>query len=328
MNLKVPALEKLLEYAASGLGSVAGSILAPWQARQEAQAKVLAAEGNAKALVIQANAQSKAREILASSTTNVIGELDIADAVHQRLLFQEEKRQINIESVVKEAARQLDGKSVSNSEPDHDWTARFFNDVQDVSSEDMQNLWSRVLSGEVERAGTTSIRTLGILKNLDQSTAHLFKKFCSICVFLNPDGNIILDARVPSLGGNAASNSLKAHGLAFGALNRLNEHGLIISDYNSRMDYNLSIGIITSNPDHFIRVPFIFQGRRWVLVPKNQSKPKKEFKLSGVALNGSGRELSKIIELEPMEKFAKDLIEYFQKNNLQMTEVNGNEMQP
>ena len=233
VNLKVPALEKLLEYAASGLGSVAGSILAPWQARQEAQAKVLATEGNAKALVIQANAQSKAREILASSTTNVIGELDIADTVHQRLLFQEEKRQINIESVVKEAARQLDGKSVSNSEPDHDWTARFFNDVQDVSSEDMQNLWSRVLSGEVERAGTTSIRTLGVLKNLDQSTALLFKKFCSVCVFLTADDVTIMDARVPSLGGNAASNSLKAHGLAFGVLNRLNEHGLIIADYNS-----------------------------------------------------------------------------------------------
>ena len=50
-----------------------------------------------------------------------------------------------------EAARQLGDKSVANSDPDHDWTARFFNGVQDVSSKEMQLLWAKVLAGEVER---------------------------------------------------------------------------------------------------------------------------------------------------------------------------------
>ena len=49
-----------------------------------------------------------------------------------------------------------------------------------------------------------------------------------------PDGNQVIDARVPSLGGNAADNALQKYGLDFGNLNVLNEHGLIISDYRAR----------------------------------------------------------------------------------------------
>ena len=321
----IPALDKLLNYAASGVGSVAGSMLSPWKARREARAKLIAAEGDANVLLIQAEAQSKARAILVSPDTHVTGELDISNTVNQRIHFQEQKRQINIESVVRKAARQLGDKDVADSEPDHDWTARFFNDVQDVSSEEMQSLWAKVLAGEVERARSTSIRTLGILKTLDQATAHLFRKFCSACVFLSLDRDTIMDARVPSLGSDAASNSLKAYGLSFDELNRLNEQGLIIPDYNSWFNYKLAIGLAVGNSKQLLRIPFDFQGRRWVLVPKGQYDQKKEFKLSGVALNLSGRELSRIIDLESMEQFTQELMKYFQNNNLQMTEVGGSE---
>ena len=218
VNLNVPALEKLLDYTASGIGSVAGSMLASWKARQEVQAQLIAAKGDADALLIQAEAQSRAREILVSSNTDITGEIDITNTVNQRILFQEQNRQVNIESVVRQAARQLGSNTVANSEPDHNWTARFFNDVQDVSSHEMQSLWARILAGEVNQAGSTSIRTLAVLKNLDQATASLFRKFCSACVFLSPDGGTILDARVPSLEGNAASNSLKEYGIDFDVL--------------------------------------------------------------------------------------------------------------
>ena len=321
MDLNVKALEKLVDYAASGIGSVAGSMLAPWRARREALAKQIAAKGDAAALLIQAEAQAEARAILVSQDTDVTGELDIANTVNQRIQFQERKRQINIVSVVRQAANQLGDKEVENNEPDHDWTARFFNDVQDVSSEEMQSLWAKVLAGEVERAGSTSIRTLGILKNLDQDTARLFRKFCSACVFLSPDGKTLMDARVPSLGGNAGSNSLQAYGLHFGALNILNEHGLIISDYNSWHDYRLSIGLKIDNPPQLIRMPFCFQDRYWILIPTNERNPNKEFRLSGVMLTRPGRELSVIVGLETMDEFSRALSDFFRGEKLQMTEV-------
>ena len=279
MEVNLPAIEKLVDYAASGIGSVAGSMLAPWKARQEAKAKLIAAEGDATILQIQADAQSKAREILVSRNTDVTGELNITNKVKQRIQFQEQKRQINIGSVVEEAASQLGDKHVANIEPDHDWTARFFNEVQDVSSEELQSLWAKVLAGEVERAGSTSIRSLGILKNLDQVTARLFSRFCSACMYLSEVENEITDARVPSLGGNAATNSLQKYGLNFGALNLLNEHGLIISDYNSWKDYRNAIGIsIDNNTPQLFRISFSFQNRCWVLVPTSQHDWNREFK--------------------------------------------------
>ncbi len=318
MPLTIPAIEKLVDHVASGIGSVAGPMLATWIARREARAKEIAAAGEAQALLIQAQAQAEARQILVSRDEPVSGTLEIADRVRQRIQFQEQKRQENIESVVSQAAEQLVDKTVADEEPDHDWTARFFNHVQDVSSKEMQVLWARVLSGEVERQGSTSVRTLEILRNLDQSTAELFRRFCSACVFLLT-GSDVWDARVPSLGGNAAANSLGAHGLDFGVLNRLNEHGLIISDYNSWVDFQAAIGVAIR--DRTMALPFVFQGKPWVLAPGESREPGQTYRLSGVALSISGRELARIVEIEPMEAFTEELKSYFLKDKLRMVEL-------
>ena len=233
VTIHVPALEKLLDYAASGLGSMAGHLFAGRIARREAEARLIAAEVEANTMQVIAKAQAEARSILVSPDAEVQGQIAFGGLITQRLQFQEEKRQANIGSVVRQAALELGGREVLDHEVDHDWTARFFNDVQDVSSEEMQQLWSRVLAGEVERPGSTTIKTLGVLKNLDKATSSLFRKLCSTCVSIRPDGKIFVDARVPSLGRNAADNALQKYGLGFLTLNVLNEYGLIISEYNS-----------------------------------------------------------------------------------------------
>jgi len=309
VTLRVPALEKLLDYAASGVGRVAGSMLVPWQARRRADAKRIVAEGDADVLLIQAKAQAEARELLLVNDASVKGELDIAGTVTQRIMFQEEKRQLNISAVVGQAAKQLGEAEVPDDEPDHDWSARFFGEVQDVSSAEMQALWARILAGEVAQAGSTSIRTLGILKDLDRPTARLFETLCSACVFLPPDG--VVDARVPSLGGNAAQTSLQAYGLNFDDLNRLNEHGLVIPDYNSWIDCRISMQ----------GIPFNFQNRLWSLVPEGRTPQKKTLRLSGVALTRAGRELARVVEVQPMVKFTEALMEYFRSQGLRMVEV-------
>ena len=271
---------------------------------------------------IIATAQANARSILVAPDSSVRGELDFADTVTQRIQFQEKKRQRNIERVVSLAASELEDENVEDHEPDHDWTASFFNDVQDVSSEEMQQLWAKVLAGEVERPGSTSTKTLGTLRSLDKANATLFKRLCSICVSIRPDGNYFMDARVPSLGGNPGSNALQEYGLGYGNLNVLNEHGLIIPDYNSFYDIRASIGFATGGVrPKFLRIPFCFQGKYWVLTTTAERDLGKEFRLSGVTLTKSGQELSRIVDLEPVEQYAMDLREYFEKNNLKMAEV-------
>ena len=94
---------------------------------------------------IIASAQIDARAKLVSPYAVLQGQLDFGTMVTQRIQFQEEKRQADIGRIVKQAALELGDKEVQDHEVDHDWTARFFDDVQDVSSEDMQQLWAKIL---------------------------------------------------------------------------------------------------------------------------------------------------------------------------------------
>lgn len=335
ININVPALTKLVDYAASGIGSIAGPMLAPWRAGQELRAQLILARGDAEvqrilaagqsdALQIVAEATADAREKLLSPYTSVQGQISVGKKVAQRIQFQEEKRQANILSVLDRTAEEVGEGTVPNQEPDHDWTARFFTDVQDVSSEEMQTLWAKVLAGEVQRPGGTSLRTLSILRNLDKATAALFQRFCSACVVLLPSENVFLDARVPSLGGRPGGNVLQKYGLSYGQLNVLNEHGLIIPDYDSWFDYGICIGKKLSE-SQIIRIPFGYQGRNWVLKSTDQHAADKEFKLSGVALTRSGQELSRVVGLHAMKEYSQDLEAFFESKSLRMTEVIGDQ---
>ena len=278
---------------------------------------------------IIASAQADARSSLISPEAVVSGEVTFGDLVKQRIQFQEQKRQANIEYVVQQAAFELGDKEVQDHPVDHDWTARFFSDVQDVSSEEMQVLWAKVLAGEVERPRSTSIRTLSILRNLDQETAGLFRSLCSVCVSIRTDDDQIVDARVASLGGDPTQNSLQPYGLGFGQLNRLNEHGLIISDYNSWSDYNVCTELHSSRTmqDWWV-IPLMFSGRYWILVPTADREPKQKLKLSGVALTRSGRELSRAVVTEPVIEYSQVLVGYFRDNGLEMSEVDSSKRRP
>ena len=57
---------KLLEIVACGLGAVAGPLLAPWRARREAKARIIAAQADATVLEIRVKAHVKARELAAT----------------------------------------------------------------------------------------------------------------------------------------------------------------------------------------------------------------------------------------------------------------------
>ena len=335
VTLRVPALEKLVDYAASGVGAIAGPMLANWRASREGQARLTFTRVNAEVHLIETESKARSLQIIADSQAQARQSIDTAiesghgvveitrDDITQSIEFQGRKRLTNARSVVVDAARELGDKEVFDHQPDPDWTARFFDDIQDISSEEMQSLWAKVLAGEVERPGSTSIRTLSILKNLDQAAASLFGSLCSACISLL-NGNQFIDSRVISLGGNAASNALEKYGLGFDNLNVLNEQGLIISDYNSWRDYQVCVGIHLPERKHEIfRHPFSFQGRNWALLPKTERAANEEFRIDGVALTRSGRELSRIVDLAPMKEYTQALMEFFEAKGLRMTEVDG-----
>lgn len=308
-------MRQLFKLVASGLGSTLATFIAPWRARREGKARVIAAKSEAEALQILTEAHSRALQPLVDQGLDLDGEIELDSELKQRILYQLQKKQTNIASVVSKAADALEGKQAPDEEPDHDWTARFFEFAEDVSSEQLQILWAKVLAGEVQRSGSTSMRTLGILRDLDRNTAGLFTKLCSASILFMPAPGAFLDARVPSLGGNAASNSLRDYGLGFDALNRLNEHGLVIPDYNSYYDYRLSI--ITPGP-RTPTLPFLHQDHQWVLVSEQPWNANQELQIHGVAMTTAGRELSRVVKQESLPKYTQNLKQFFLGRKLKM----------
>jgi len=202
---------------------------------------------------------------------------------------------------------------------DDDWLNRFETEARQKSSEEMQRRFARVLAGEIQKPGSFSSKAVKTLGELDQNTAALFKKLCSVCVVFGIS-NIqhIIDIRVPSLGGNPGSNALKKYGLNYSTLNILNEYDLIISDYNSWSDYNWCI-VNENNPIYF---SFQHQDKHWVFLPlPDWNKDSKEFRVSGVALSSVGQELFQIVDQDPMPEYTEDLKKFFTGQKLQMVEV-------
>lgn len=60
-----------------------------------------------------------------------------------------------------------------------DWFVRFFEAVGNVSDETMQNLWAKILAGELVRPSTFSLKSIDVMRNLSKRDAELFMKVCS-----------------------------------------------------------------------------------------------------------------------------------------------------
>lgn len=107
--------------------------------------------------------------------------IDVSDAEEllkrtgNRLLFQEMQKQQNIDSVVSYAYSQLENETEVSPEPvESDWIIRFMNSVEDISNEEMQVLWAKILAGEIKQPQTYTLRTLDIIKNISIQEAHKF----------------------------------------------------------------------------------------------------------------------------------------------------------
>lgn len=271
-------------------------------------------------------AESEARVESTSNAPAQIANPLQTDQDYARVAIQKDRERIlreqaNLDLICKEAAFGIRDTShpidqTAQEEPpslvDDDWLNAFEVEARQKSTAEMQAYFGRVLSGEITRPGSFSIRTVKILARLDQETARHFARMCSMSISTSPE-----DVRVVSLKGNAGDNSLQEYGLSFATLNLLNEHGLIISDYNSWMDC-LPCLEVSEARHQVLCMPLAFEGRHWNLTPISSESLGKKIKMHGVALTKAGRELSRIVKVDPVEKYSQELMRYFQQRGFQM----------
>lgn len=234
------------------------------------------------------------------------------------------KEQLNLDQITHNAAQNLaDHRYESESERKEetaeisdDWLNEFENYARLKSSEDMKTIFGKILSGEILKPGTFSIKTVRLISQLDNQAAKLFQILCSIAATLEI-GGLEFDTRVISIGGDAGGNSLSKFGLSFDDLNILQEYGLIIADYNSYFTYLMCV----ANEQNQVSGVLRFRNKPFGFVPIDREKYDKQVKLNGVAFTKAARELRSIIPLIEVGDYEKELIEFFEKKHLRMVEV-------
>ena len=288
ISTKIPAAKQLVKVVASGVGAVAGPMLKRWEARATADAMRIEAQAKADSIGIIAAAQAEARDVLSTPQTSTHAELDIRDEIRARLTFQEEKRQHNIEAVVRRAAEYLGDKDVENNEIDHDWTATFFTEVQDVSSEKMQQIWGKILAGEVDRPGSTSMRTLSKLKSVSRNDAELFQY----------TSQFVLDRFV--LNHDKTTKDIP-HFPPYSDFLRLSHHGLFQLSTGLQMNY--------ANRSHYV---FIEENDIAVRIYKKDNQPFK-LEIPSHILSPSGEEIYRVIRQRKSDDYIHALASFLDK---------------
>lgn len=153
---------------------------------------------------------------------------ELARRAQNRALYQEMKKQQNIESVIGKAYDELSTVSeVSDTPVDSDWVSEFFDNVANVSNEKMQILWGKLLAGEIKQPGSFSLRTLSTLKNMSQIDADFFNDIIPYILKCrgSKDGSVI-DYFLLS---NSQKKLLERRDIPFSKIMRLSEAGLISS---------------------------------------------------------------------------------------------------
>lgn len=217
-----------------------------------------------------------------------------------RLALQETIKQANIESVVDNAYEILEKEENCSQEPvEQGWINRFFDSVATVTDEDLQQLWGKVLAGEVKQPRSFSLRTLETLKNLSKHEAESFMKIAPYVVCINTKLFLASDSEL-----------MKKYGIMYGEIMNLDECGLISS--NSF----LSINLLLSKAEPIA----LYNNVRLALIQGTKSV-KTEISFGAYTLTKAGQELFSLLGCIPSDDFLFDLAKEIIKANPSLEKV-------
>ena len=255
-------LTKLIETVSCGIGK----IYEPIHIMRIAQAKSKEIEIISNAIMNNIELPTSYKDGDISIDSKNIN--DLIARTKDRLIYQELKKQQNIESVFAIAYECLkDIPCVDNTPVDSDWTNEFFDNVANINSHSMQVLWGKLLAGEVECPGTYSLRTLKTLKLLSQREAQLFTDILPFVLRCkgSSDGST-MDYFLPT---GTYSDVLTKHNITFSKITLLSDAGLVSNTPFVCITLNIDPGCfekiesyskiisIKNNEDHAITLSYL-----------------------------------------------------------------------
>lgn len=274
-----------------------GSLLSPWQTgrdgkarnnlrREEllmlAQAEVDAADIRAGRKCLEKNGSlrllTNKQSVDGTTEPHIVGRIEptislqsLAEVSIRNSATDEARREINTSKAVIYAEEVLsnDPQTPPDRSIDDDWIFTWRDYAGGVSTEDLQQLWGKVLAGEVKSPGSYSLRTLEFLRGLSKDEAEHISKLASFVI----EGRIV----------RSLKQHLEAQGVTFGLLLAMQELGLLsgVEAVGLNTQYKSSVSE---------RFTLALRSNGKVLVVENDD-PSKVLKLEVYLLTGVGNQL-------------------------------------
>ena len=108
-------------------------------------------------------------------------QMPIEDRSIKRARLSSQRKQKNIEAIMEKTYGFCASKTI-DKRTDLDWFNRFIALAEDVGNNTMQDLWAKILAGELSRPGSYSLKALKVFRDMSIVDAKLLAKACSLAV--------------------------------------------------------------------------------------------------------------------------------------------------
>lgn len=207
-----------------------------------------------------------------------------------RLAYQEISKQENIETIVDKACDEIKGQVLqTNEDVSPEWINRYINMAGEISTEQMQDLWAKVLAGEVIKPNSYSLKTLECLRNMSVTDAIIFER---VADFVISDSYLFND------------NGLNSkYGITYDEILNLDDCGLINSS-----------GLIALQKPSSNEKKILIDFCDYVLLACSEKS--QLISIKNFPLTRAGKELLRVVKKNGVNTdYMKDFIEIIQNKN-------------
>ena len=192
--------------------------------------------------------------------------------------------------------------------PNDEFMRRWVNDACNESDETLQGMWARVLVGEMARPGSISRHTHSVVRELTPDVAEKFRTLCSYAM-CSMDGKrpIVVATLTTSTILGERGDSLKEHGLDYGAFIELAEYRLVSLPLEG--SYRIPVG------ESLRGFSFLLGDELCVLgIPSVGDTSLDSVAIPSVHFSSAGRDLFPVVERFAPTKYAEALEDYLSEH--------------
>lgn len=199
--------------------------------------------------------------------------------IESRLNAIEQERQKNLDNISIYGLFEASKISEPSKETiDRDWLNQFINVSQDISSEQMQEVWGKILAREISNPGSFSLRSLEVLRVISKQEAETFRQMVQFTVSVSNDIFIFSDHTI-----------YNAKGKGWSAFNYLREINLFMPDV-----FGITIHVRPQCNPTFRYGDLAFS----ISASKDST-----LHINALILSSVGKELAKLIEIIPNKEY-------------------------